>query len=228
MAVLLLLVALTGCGGDDSSSDTPSTSPPPTRPQAEVDKERAARTVLTAADLPGYTEDTSPDTQGSDAAVAKCVKDAAILTAKEATNPRTVEGKKFQKTEETSVISKATVAETEDQAKAALNEVRSKTVVDCIGREARAELVKGLDPGVTITSVTVTVQTVAPVGDEATGVRFAVTLTAQGDTARVMSDTTFIRKDREIAFLTTATVNSSFPESERASLATKMAGRMAP
>jgi len=228
MAVLLLLVALTGCGGDDSSSDTPSTSPPPTRPQAEVDKERAARTLLTAADLPGYTEDTSPDTnQGFEAAFAGCVNNDPVLTAKAPAHPRTVEGKDFEKGD-LQVGSEATVAETEDQAKAALNQLRSRTVTDCIGRAARTELAKQLDPSITIISLNLTPLPVARAGDEAVGLRFVVTVSAEGETGRGTSDLTIIRRERAVARLNTGATDATFPESERASLATKMADRMAP
>ena len=68
----------------------------------------------------------------------------------------------------------------------------------------------------------------APVGDEAVGLRFLITISAEGETARVTLDVTIIRRERAVAFLSTNGVGTAFPESERASLAAKMADRMAP
>ena len=228
--VLVLAVLIAGCGGDDSESSDATTIPPTTRPTPEADKARAGRIVLTAADLPGYTEDTEPeeDDDEVDRAFAACMQNDPVLTAEEGTNPRTVDGGDFERNEELTVGSEATIAETEDQAREALNKVRSPAVLDCFTRTIRTELPKTLDPGVSLRNVAVTSPTVTPVGDESVGLRIALTLSAQGETARLVLDVTIIRRERAVAFLSTTGVNTAFPEAERASLATKMADRMGP
>ncbi len=100
LVLITTLVLLVGCGGDDDSESAESTTiPPTTRPTAEQDKQRAGRIVLTAADLPGYTEDTSPDEDDDevDRAFAACVQNDPVLTAEEPENRRTVDGKDFDK-----------------------------------------------------------------------------------------------------------------------------------
>lgn len=227
---LALVMVLWGCGDDDSQSSTRATAPPTTRDPVAVDKERATRIVLTAADLPGYTGSTRPeqDAEQLENAFAACVENDPVILAKETANPRTVHGKDFSKGDALSVRSKATIAETEDQARTAVAKLRSKTVLDCLTRAVRAESTKALDPGITLTSVTVTSLPVASVGDEAVGARILLTLAAQGETVRVSSDVTVIRKERAVAFLSTNGSGTAFPESERASLAAKLADRMAP
>ena len=228
--VLALLVLLPACGGDDSESSDATTIPPTTRPTVEADKARAGRIVLTAADLPGYTEDTSPeeDSDEVDRAFAACVQNDPVLTAEEDTNPRTVDGADFDKTDEISVSSSATIAETEEQARAALEQLRQQTVLDCLGTAFRRELATSLDPGVTLRNVSVNNLPVAAAGDEAVGLRILATISAAGQTARVTSDVTAIRRDRAVAFLVTNGVGTPFSESERESLAAKLADRMGP
>lgn len=230
ITAVLLVMILWGCGGDDSDSSTTATAPPTTRDPVQVDKERATRIVLTATDLPGYTEDTAPEEEDDevDKAFAACLQNDPVLTADEPANPRTVDGKDFEKGEELTVSSKATIAATEDQARTALTQVRSRTVLDCFTRTIRTELPKTLDPGVNLGNVTVTSPAVAPVGDEAVGLRIVLVLSAEGETARVTLDVTIIRRERAVAFLSTNAVNTAFPEAERASLATKLADRMGP
>jgi hypothetical protein len=66
------------------------------------------------------------------------------------------------------------------------------------------------------------------VGDEAAGFRLVATVSVRGQTVRVTSDFTAIRRDRAVAYLLTSGVNSPFPQAERTALVTKMAGRMDP
>ena len=226
--VSAVVVLLVGCGGDD---DEPSEggAPAATAPSAEQDKQLAARIVLTAADLPGYREDTSPeeDDDEVDRAFAGCVQNDPVLTAQEPADPRTVEGKDFDKGDEQSVGSKATIAGTEAQAQAAVTRLRDQTVLRCLEGAVRRELGASLDPGVTLESISVSNLPVATVGDETVGVRVTATLSARGQTARVTSDVTVMRRGRAVAFLSTNGVGTPFPNSERDALATKMAGRMA-
>ncbi len=226
--VTAVLVLLVGCGGGDDEPASPGGGPQTTVPSAEQDKQLAGRIVLTAADLPGYREDTSPegDDEGIERAFAVCVQNDPVLTATEPEHPRTVEGKDFDRAGQQSVSSKVTVAETEAQAQAALAQLRNQTVLDCLEGAVRRELPASLDPGVSVENVSVSTLPVATVGDETVGVRIAVTVAAEGETARVISDVTIIRGGRAVAFLSTNGVGTPFSNSERDALAMKMAERM--
>ncbi len=230
LALVAAVALLVGCGGgDDDSAPPEGTAAPAATPTPEQDRERAGRIVLTAADLPGYTESTSPeeDDEEIDRAFAGCVQNDPVLTAEEPTDPRTVEGKDFDKSEEQSVSSKATIAETEEQAQAALTQLRNQTVLECLEGAVRRELGASLGPEVTLQSINVSALPVATVGDETVGIRIAATLAAQGQTARVTSDVTVMRRGRAVAFLSTNGVGTPFSNSERDALAQRMAERMA-
>jgi hypothetical protein len=227
--VLALLVLVPACGGDDSDSSDPTTAPTTARATAEVDKARAGRIVLTAADLPGYTEDVSAEEDPEvDEAFAACVENDPVLTAQPGTNPRTVDGSDFDKSDEQSVSSTATIAETEDQARAAMARLRGQGVLDCLRTTFRDELRETLGSEATLRSVEVDELPVSDAGDESVGLRLVATVGVQGQTVRITSDVTAIRRERAVAFLVTNGVNSPFPQAERTGLATKMAGRMGP
>lgn len=236
LVLLTTLALLAGCGGDDDSESSESktdstTAPATTRPTAEQDKQRAGRIVLTAADLPGYTEDTSSDDDDDDEvdrAFAACVQNDPVLTAQEPADPRTVEGKDFEKSAEQQLVSsKASIAETAEQAQAALAQLRNQTVLNCLERAFRPELQKSLDAGDTLNSLNVTTLPVASVGDESVGFRIAATVTTSGQRVPITFDFTIIRRERAVAFLLTTAVARSFSNSERDALASKMADRMA-
>lgn len=231
LAAVAAAVLLVGCGGDDDSEPAGGDNAPATTvPTAEQDKQRAARIVLTAPDLPGYTEDTESeeDDDEVDRAFAGCVQNDPVLIAEEPADPRTVEGKDFEKADDQSVSSKATIAQTEAQAQAAVAQLRNQTVLDCLETTVRRELATSLGQGVTVQSVSVSNLPVATVGDEAVGLRIQATLSARGETARVTSDVTVIRRERAVAFLSTNGVRNPFSNSERDALAVKMADRMGP
>ena len=227
--VLALLVLVPACGGDDSDSADTTAPPTTARATAELDKARAGRIVLTGADLPGYTEDVSAEEDPAvDEAFAACVENDPVLTADPATNPRTVDGSDFDKSDEQSVSSSAVIAETEDQARAAMGRLREQGVLDCLGTNFREELGETLGSEATLRSVDVDELPVAAAGDESVGLRLVATIGVEGETVRVTADVTAIRRERAVAFLVTNGVNSPFPQAERTDLATKMAGRMGP
>lgn len=231
LLVLALLVFVPACGGGDSESSDTTNAPTTARATAEVDKARAGRIVLTGADLPGYTEDAATDEDDDpevDRAFATCVKNDPILTAEPDTNPRTVDGSDFEKTDELSVGSTATIGETEDQAKKAISRLREEGVLDCMGTSFREELAKSVPSGASLRDVSVEKLSVAAAGDESVGLRLVAVLAVRSESVRVTSDITAIRRERAVAFLVTTGVGTSFPEGERTALATKMAGRMGP
>ena len=227
--VLALLVLVPACGGGDSEESSDATTAPTTgRATAEVDKARAGRIVLTGADLPGYTEDASADEDSPevDKAFATCVDNDPILTAEPDTNPRTVDGSDFDKTDEMSVSSSATIGETEDQARKAIAQLRGQGVLDCMGRSFREELSESLGAQALLREVSVEKLPVAAAGDESVGLRLLATIGVANQSVRVSSDVTAIRRERAVAFLVTTGVNEPFPEVERTALANKMASRM--
>jgi hypothetical protein len=231
LVLVTALVLLVGCGGDDSESSQPTTAPTSAQPTPEQDKARAGRIVLTAADLPGYTEDPDSDEDDDDETervLGGCVQNDPVLTADEPESPRTVEGKEFNKGETQSVSSTATIAETQEQAEAALTQLRNQTVLNCLESGARRELAGSVGPGATVQAVSVSSLPVPTVGDEAVGLRIEATITAQGQTVRVTTDVTAVRRERAVAFLSTTGVRNAFSPSERQALATRMADRMGP
>lgn len=227
---LSVLVLVPACGGGDSKSSKTTSAPTTVRATAEVDKARAGRIVLTGADLPGYTEDASTDVDSPevDRAFSACVNNDPILTAEPDTNPRTVDGSDFDKTDEMSVSSTATIGETEYQARAALAQLRQESVPSCMARTFREELGRSIGSEALLRSVDVQNVSVPAAGDESLGLRLLATVGVANQTVRVTSDVTVIRRERAVAFLVTTGVNEPFPEAERTALADKMAARMAP
>ncbi len=228
LALVIAVMLLVGCGGGDGSESSEGNGAAATTlPSVEQDKQLAGRIVLTAADLPGYREAREEDDdEGIERAFAGCVQNDTVLTAQEPGDPRTVEGNDFRKGDEQSLGSKATIAETDVQAQAALARLRDQTVLRCLEGAVRREAAASLDPGVTLQTITVSNLPVATVGDDTVGLRIQVTLGVQGQTVPVTSDLTVMRRGRAVAFLFTAGAGT-FPSSERDALATKMAERMA-
>lgn len=216
LIVVALLALVPACGGSE-------------KPSAAEDKALAQKIVLKEADLPGYTEDAESDDEPedeTDRAFDACMQNDPVLTADSDTNTRTVEGSDFSRGDEVNVSSQATVAESEDQARNALRIVRQQSVRDCLGRSFRDEMGRELDPEVTLEDASVSNLSVAKVGDEATGMRIQATISGGGESLRFTSDITIIRRERAVGFLLTSQLGTPFPESERASLARKMADRM--
>jgi len=233
LVAVLLLVA---CGDDDNkaSSGQAATTVAPTTSttlsQAQLDGQRAKRIVLTAADVPGFTED-PPDSGGdntpeSEAAVNACLdNNRAIIQLGADDDPRGAASPDFSKGENLSVSSTVTFADSDEQAHSAIVGLSTAAFPTCFSRAISAEVRKDT----TLSNVTVTTTKLAAlrVGDESVGLRNVVKFRTGGQSVTVNTDSTFVRVGRALAVLEDSSVTTPFPEPERARLATLIAGRMA-
>ncbi|MGI8810739.1 MAG: hypothetical protein ACR2KK_23410 [Acidimicrobiales bacterium] len=233
-AALVAVMALVACGDDeDSSAPATTTTVAPTTSttlsQIQLDKQKAERIVLTAADVPGFAEEPpDPDDEGdaeTEAAILACLNnDPLILRLGEDDDPRGAGSPEFAKGDD-SVSSSVTFAENEDQARAAMTALSASAFPTCFSRA----LTEGLRRDRTLTNVSATTTRLPAltVGDQSTGIRSVVRFRAQGTAVTVYVDNTFIRTGRALAILDVSTVTTPFPTAERSRLATLTAGRLA-
>lgn len=225
----------TGCGDDgkgeggESAAQTTIASTTTTLSQAQLDKAKAQRVVLTVADLPGYTMDppdpTDTSSLGTDAAA--CVNNNALLIRLgDDPDPRGMLGSDFSKGDDLTVGSSVTFAETEDEARTAFTDLNAASFPSCFAKTFAAEL-KKQDPTFTNVTVNTTKLPAITAGDQSVGFRNVARVTSSGVNVTLNVDFTFIRVGRAVAELDTLTVASQFPAAERLRLATAIAGRMA-
>jgi len=215
---------LAGCGGGGSGATKAPTTPTTSRPTVEADKARATRALLTAADLPGYTEgapDNSPEP--SDAAFKACLGNDPLLTSDETSNPRHAVGKELDKGT-AFVSSEAVVAENEDQARTAMARLRGPDVPACFVKA----MVDLEDPDVSFTNTSAKPLATVATGDETAGLRVVSTATSGTTRFKFTIDFEVARRDRALAFLTTGGTGAGFADAERTALAQKMVDRLAP
>ena len=229
MSVTLLVAC--GDGDEDSSSSQPVTTAAPatstTLSQIQLDKQKAGRIVLTAADLPGYTED-PPDSDDSDFGEegAECFKNnALLLRVGEDGDPRGAFSADFSKGEDVTVGSGVTFGETEDEARSAITDISASTFPACFSRLLSAELKK--DPTFTNVTATTTKLPAITAGDQSVGYRTVVKTRVAGTNLTINFDFTFVRVGRAVAVLDASSLGTPFPTAERTRLATVLAGRMA-
>ena len=227
VTAVLLLVA---CGGDeDSSSPTTVASTSTTLSQVELDKQKAQRGVLTAADLPGFAPD-PPDADDQstdlDAAADACVNnDPVLVRLGEDDDARGARSEDFSRREAESVTSSASFGETDDQARAALTAVGVASFPACFSDALATQL--GNDPTFTNVSVSTARLPDITAGDQSVGWRSTARARASGRDVTFYLDFTFIRSGRGVAVLSGLGFGTPFPEADRTRLATLMAGRMA-
>ncbi|MGI8777873.1 MAG: hypothetical protein ACR2LJ_10975 [Acidimicrobiales bacterium] len=216
------LVLLVGCGGGGSGASRAPATTTTTRPTVEADKTRATRALLTAVDLPGYTEktaDNSPDP--SDAAFKACLGNDPVLTRDETSDPRHAVGKELDKGT-SFVASEAVVAESEDQARAAVVRLRGPDVPACFANG----LAGVKDPDVSFANTTAKPLATATAGDETAGLRVVTTATSGTVSLKFTIDFEVARRDRALALLTTSATGAGFGDAERTALAQKMVERL--
>jgi hypothetical protein len=231
---LAAVLLLGGCGDDkDDASSAPTTTVAPatttTLSQAQLDKQKAQRVVLTVADLPGYTvdpPDPSADSPEFEAAANACVNNNPVIVSLGTDNdPRGASSPDFSKGDTLTVSSSVTFAETEDQARTALADLNVASFPACLSRAFTAELRK--DPAFTNVSVTTTKLPAITAGDQSIGYRVVGKFRTQGTNATVNIDFTFVRVGRAVGNIEDLSVTTAFPAAERLRLATLIAGRMA-
>lgn len=231
LAVVVAGTLLAACGDDKDSSSSTTTlaTTTTTLSQIQLDRQKADRVVLAAADVPGFSQDPpepEEDTPEFDAAANACVGNNPLLVQLgEAGDPRGVNGPDFSKGDEQMVSASVTFAETEEQAIAAITAASATTFPTCFARAFTAEIRR--DPTFTNPSVTTTKLPSLTVGNQSVGYRSTLRARVEGQTVTLYFDFTFIRAGRGVAVLEDGGFGSPFPEAERVRLATLLAQRMA-
>ena len=223
-------VLLMGCGDDESASPATTVAPATTTTlsQTELDRQKAQRIVLTAADLPGYTAEPPDPVEGSDRLeeeAAPCFNNNRLIVRVGQPSDQRGASADFRKGDGVSVGSAVTFAETEDEARAALTDIGAASFPACFSRVLTADL-QGT-PGVSNVSATTTRLPALAVGDQSVGYRSVVKARSNGTAVTINLDFTFIRTGRAVAVLDDNSLGTPFPASERGRLATALAGRMA-
>ena len=232
-ALGLAAVMLFGACGDDNDSASSTTTVVPatttTLSQAQLDKQKAQRIVLTAADLPGYTQDppdTTPDSAEFEAAANACANNNPVIVQLGTDNdPRGAVSPDFSKGEAVTVSSSVTFADTEDQARTVMTDLNAESFAACFSRAFTAELRK--DPSFSNVSVSTTKLPAITAGDQSLGYRVVARVRTEGTNVTLNIDFTFIRVGRAIASIDDLSATTPFPAAERLRLATLVAGRMA-
>ena len=232
-ALGLAAAMLFGACGDDNDSASSTTTVAPatttTLSQAQLDKQKAQRIVLTAPDLPGYAQD-PPDPSGDspefEAAANACVKNNPLIVALgQDTDPRGATSPDFSKGETVTVSSSVTFGETEDAARSVLADLNAASFPACFSQAFITELRK--DPANSNVSATTTKLPALNVGDQSVAYRTVARFRTQGTNIVLNIDFTFIRVGRAFGSIQDLQATTPFPDAERLRLATAMAGRMA-
>jgi hypothetical protein len=233
---LVAVLLLGGCGDDkdDKKSSASATTVAPatttTLSQAQLDKQKAQRIVLTAPDLPGYSQDppdpSSDNSSEFEAAANACANNNPVFVVLGTDNdPRGASSPDFSKTDSVTVSSSVTFADTEDQARTAMAEVSVASFPGCFSRAFTAELRK--EPAYSNVSVTATKLPAITAGDQSLGYRIVAKLRAGGTNVTITIDETLVRVGRAVAGFEVSSTPTAFPAAERLRLATLIAGRMA-
>ncbi len=225
VSAIMLLVA---CGDDESSAPATTVPPSTTTPQVELDRQKAQRLGLTAADLPGFTmaPDTGGDSADLEAATNACVNnDPLLVRLGEDDDPRGASSADFKRGETLTVHSGVTFGESEDQTRVAMAAIGASSFPGCFSDALTTELRKNA----TLTDVTVTTTRLPAlsVGDESVGYRSTARARVGGQSVTFYFDFTFMRSGRALSVISGLGVNAPFPEADRSRLATTIAGRMA-
>lgn len=230
---LVAVMLLAGCGDDEDSSAPATTVAPATTTtlsQAQLDKQKAQRIILTAPDLPGYSQDppdpSSDNSPEFEAAANACANNNPVIVPLRTENdPRGATSPDFSKGETVTVSSAVSFAETEDQARTALADLNAASFPACFSQATTAELRR--DPALTNVSVSTTKLPAITAGDQSIGYRVVARFRTEGTNVTANIDFTFIRVGRAVASLDAFSITTGFPAAERLRLATLLAGRMA-
>lgn len=233
LALGLAAAMLFGACGDDndsaSSTTTVAQATTTTLSQAQLDKQKAQRIVLTAGDLPGYTQD--PPDPGTDspefeAAANACVNNNPLIVALgQDTDPRGAKSPDFSKGETVTVSSSVTFGETEDAARSVMADLNVTTFPACFSRAFTDELRK--DTSNSNVTATTTKLPALNVGDQSVAYRTVTRFRTQGTNIALFIDFTFVRVGRAFGSIQDLQATTAFPDDERLRLAQALAGRMA-
>ena len=224
-------VLLFGCtDGESTTPPTAATVPDTTStlPPVDLDREKASRVVLTAADVPGFTVG-APDASENETieqAANACVNNNPVLVRLgEDDDPRGAASPDFRKGNTQSVGSSVTFGETEDEARSAITALSAASYPGCFSEAATAAL--RTNPTFADVTVSTTRLPTVAAGDQSIGYRSAVAATVAGTAVTFFVDFTFVRTGRAFAVINDLSLGTPFPEDDRIRLATAIAGRMA-
>ena len=228
VTAVLLLVA---CGDDeDSSSPTTVASTSTTISQVELDKQKAPRVVLTAADVPGFTQDPpDPDDDGAnveEAANACLNNDPLLVRLGEDNDPRGASSPEFSRGENATVYSAVTFGDNDDQARASMTALGASSFPGCFS-DALAAALREEDRIFADATVNTARLPAITAGDQSVGYRSTIRARVQNQQVTFYLDFTFIRSGRGVSVLSGFGFGTPFPEADRTRLATTIAGRMA-
>jgi hypothetical protein len=224
VTAVLFLVAC----GDDGESSAPTTTTT-TISQAEQDKQKAPRVVLTSADVPGFTQDppdTDEDAANVEEAANACLNnDPLLVRLGEDDDPRGASSPEFSRGETASVNSSVTFGDNDDQTRASMTALGAPAFPGCFSNALATALRE--DP--TFANVTVNTAKLPAMtaGDESVGYRSTVRARVQNQAVTFYLDFTFIRSGRGLSVLSGFGFGTPFPDADRSRLATTIAGRMA-
>jgi hypothetical protein len=223
---------LVGCGddGESAGSGQPATTAAPTSTtlsQVQLDKQKAQRIILTATDVPEFTMD-SPDA-GPDSGFLpgeSCFNnDPLLLRIGRNDDPRGGLSPDVSDSDDGTVSSTATFAETDAEAVASLAALSGASFPACFARAFSEELDK--QPDFTSVTSTATRLPAQAVGDQSIGYRVTSKTRYTGVAVTLYSDFVFVRSGRAVALIATMKATNPFPNSARIRLVNTVTERMA-
>ena len=217
VALALAMALALGACGSDGGDEVPS---------PQEDRARAERIVLTDADLPGLARQDDDDADDEDDPFRKCLNDNQVLVDL-GEGPRSAEAT-FGDAEETVVRSSAVnLAENDDDAEAAFDEVERPTFVGCFEDAIATGFDEGIGESANLENLEVDELSVDEYGDETVAYRATVDVVAAQERLSLAFDYVFFRVDRAIAVLFSFDVGQTFDEADRNRLSEVLTDRMA-
>lgn len=217
---LVLSMALVACGGDGDNGAVTAA------PTAEEDKVRAEGVVLSELDLPGLIKQPAQDeTDAADAIYNECINDNPLLT-EFGEGARGAESD-YRNGEQTIVRgSSAAFAEHEEEATAAIAELRKPTFAGCFERALQVFYTAEIGDEAEVKNVEVSALVVEERGDESVGYRARLDLTGRARSVVVSFEFVFVRVGRGMVGLSTQDIGQPLEAAERSRLTQLLANRL--
>lgn len=231
LAAALALAA--GCGGGGGKDPTTTTAPPPPEETTTSVEVTTTTTVidpalqallLVAADLPGFTEPSSPipspdPSTTCDPSEVPAVK--AVIEAPGANGATLVKG-----TNDAVKISSRAISITPEQAQAGLTELLDPKASSCLESDLRAAVEKEQPAGTTVTLKVASSQSTVAGADQV--VVLAGTATVKGDTVTrtLRYDLAFLRTGGKVLIVTYSGASSLTSNAERQGIVVTAAGKL--
>ena len=185
--------------------------------------------VLSAADLPGFTQDPPDPTINPNDAILpgnSCHKDNPLLLRLGTDNdPRGVMSPDFSENDDVTVGSAATFAETEEDARAVIAALSAASFPTCFSPAFTAELQKR--PEFTNVSTTTARLPAVAAGDQSIGYRSTVKARVSGTAVTLYFDLVFMQKGRGVAMVNATRATAPYANAARLRLVDLVAERLA-